>query len=235
MAAGMSKKRAKRLAQSGKLSKAVRWFNKQPYSFEIGLKLTKKTYKGGKKARVEASAKSQYRGGKGRRKFVGFVVAGKNTKIRNAGKNRNKRPWRKVNVLKQLNVGKKFIKKIKLNKKATSKRKKTQIIRKLTRGDSKFAKKLRSLPPKKRRVLRRNRVKKQIRRAAKTPPIVRAKRKVIQRAQRSLRRAKRAAKRTQRGGGRKKAARKVVRRARKVLKRTRKAVRRQNKRKRGKR
>ena len=27
--------------------------------------------------RVEASAKSQYRGGKGRRKFVGFVVAGK--------------------------------------------------------------------------------------------------------------------------------------------------------------
>ena len=141
----------------------------------------------------------------------------------------------KRQVLKQLNVGKKFIKKIKLNKKATSKRKKTQIIRKLTRGDSKFAKKLRSLPPKKRRVLRRNRVKKQIRRAAKTPPIVRAKRKVIQRAQRSLRRAKRAAKRTQRGGGRKKAARKVVRRARKVLKRTRKAVRRQNKRKRGKR
>ena len=141
----MSKKRAKRLAQSGKLSKAVRWFNKQQYSFEIGLNLTKKTYKGGKKARVEASAKSKFRGGKGNRKFVGFVTAGKNTKVRNAGKNRNKKPWRKVKRLKQLNVGKKFIKKIKLNKKATSKRKKTQIIRKLMRGDSKFAKKLRSL------------------------------------------------------------------------------------------
>ena len=145
----MSKKRAKRLVNSGKIGKAVRWFNKQPYSFEIGLKLTKKTYKGGKKARVEASAKSKFRGGKGKRKFVGFVTAGKNTKVRNAGKNRNKKPWRKVNVLKQLNVGKKFIKKIKLNKKATSKRKKTQIIRKLMRGNSKFAKKLRSLPPKK--------------------------------------------------------------------------------------
>ena len=38
----MSKKRAKRLAQSGKLSKAVRWFNKQPYSFEIDQNLLRK-------------------------------------------------------------------------------------------------------------------------------------------------------------------------------------------------
>ena len=92
------------------------------------------------------------------------------------------------------------------------------------RGDSKFAKKLRSLPPKQRKVLRKNRIRKQIKKAAKTPPIRRAKRKVIQKAQRSLRRAKRAAKRTQRGGGRKKAARKVVRRARKVLKQTRSRI-----------
>ena len=222
MAAGMSKKRAKKLVlKKGKITKAVKWFNKQPYSFEIGLKLTKKTFKRGKKSRVEVSGKSTFRGGKGNRKFVGFITASKNTLIRNAGKNRNCRPWRKVKRFKRFNVGKKFIKKIKLNNKATSKRKNTQVIKGL-----RSFKRLRGLTCKQRKVLRQNRVIRQIKKAKKVPPIRMAKRKVIQKAQRSLRRAKRAAKRTQPGGGRKRAARKVVKKARKVLRQVKRAVRR---------
>ena len=92
----MNKKRAKRLVNSGKIGKRLDGLTNNHIPLKLDSNLLRKLIKEERKLRVEASAKSKFRGGKGNRKFVGFVTAGKNTKVRNAGKNRNKKPWRKV-------------------------------------------------------------------------------------------------------------------------------------------